>query len=401
MRRLLLAGAVAAIAATALLAGGALRNGDGAAAAPTTRQLVRLGLRELDAARRTGEPRHYGRSQAALEQALAGSPDDVEALVGLAALEASRHRFRESLVIARRAQRLAPETAVTSAAAGDALVELGRYRDAFRAFDRLAELKPGLVAYSRISYARELLGRTGPAIEAMRLAVDAAGDQGEPAAWAHTQLGKLYFSRGRIGKAAAEYRRALAALPDYVHALDALAQVEAARGRLTMAIELERRAVERAPLPQFVGALGDLYRADSRPGLAQEQYRLVAVIDRLYAANGVATDLELALFNVDHGVRLRESLARARAAQRARPSIEADAVLAWALVRNGRCGEARRFSRRALRLGTVDASKFFQRGMIESCLGRRAEARRWFGRALRTNPHFSLRWAPVTRRALA
>ncbi|HET9323389.1 MAG TPA: tetratricopeptide repeat protein [Gaiellaceae bacterium] len=400
MRRLLLAGAVAAIAATALLAGGALRQGDEAAAAPTTRQLVRLGLRELDAARRTGAPSHYSRSEAALEQALARSPEDVEALVGLASLEASRHRFRESLVLARRAQRLSPETAVTSAAVGDALVELGRYAEAFRAFDRFAEVKPGLAAYSRISYARELLGRTGPAIEAMRLAVDAAGDQGEPAAWTYTQLGKLSFSRGRLGAAAAEYRHALAALPGYVHALDALARVEAARGRLRRAIELERRAVEQAPLPQFVGALGDLYRADGRPGLARDQYRLVAAIDRLYAANGVATDLELALFNVDHGVRLRESLARARLAQQARPSIEADGVLAWALARNGRCGEARRFSQRALRLGTIDAGKFFQRGMIERCLGHRAEARRWFRRALRTNLHFSLRWAPVAKRAL-
>jgi hypothetical protein len=39
--------------------------------------------------------------------------------------------------------------------------------------------------------------------------------------------------------------------------------------------------------------------------------------------------------------------------------------------------------------------------MIERCLGRDAEARRWFTRALRLNPHFSLRWAPVARRAVA
>jgi tetratricopeptide (TPR) repeat protein len=126
----------------------------------------------------------------------------------------------------------------------------------------------------------------------------------------------------------------------------------------------------------------------------------VGAIDRLFVANGVETDLELALFNVDHGVRLGESLERARRARQARPSIEADDVLAWALVRNGRCDEALPYSRRALRLGTVDATKFFHRGMIERCLDRPTEARSWFRRALLTNPHFSLRWAPVARSAL-
>ena len=399
-RRALLAGAVAAIAATALLAGGVARSGDDASTAPTTRQLVRLGFRELDAARRTGEPSHYTRSERALRAALGEDADDVEALVGLAELENSRHRFREGLALARRAQRGAPATAVTYSAVGDSLVELGRYGDAFRTFDRLGRLKPGLNAYSRISYARELLGHTAAAVAAMQLAVDAAGGSGEPAAWAHTQLGKLYFSRGRVRAAAREYRTALASFPGYVHALDALAHAEAARARIARAIELERRAADQTPLPQFVGTLGDLYRLAGRPRRAREQYELVAVIDRLFVANGVATDLELALFNVDHGVRFADSLDRARRAQRERPSIDADDALAWALARNGRCGDALRFSRHALRLGTMDAAKFFHRGMIERCLGRDAAAKRWLRRALRLNPHFSLVWAPVAREAV-
>jgi tetratricopeptide (TPR) repeat protein len=75
-------------------------------------------------------------------------------------------------------------------------------------------------------------------------------------------------------------------------------------------------------------------------------------------------------------------------------------VLAWALYRNGRCTEARTYSVRALRLGTRDALKLFHRGMIERCLGRPAEARTFFARALAVNPYFSLRWAPVALEAL-
>ncbi len=92
------------------------------------------------------------------------------------------------------------------------------------------------------------------------------------------------------------------------------------------------------------------------------------------------------------------SLALARSAHRERPSIDGDDVVAWALERNGQCGEAQRYSRRALRLGTLDALKMFHRGMIERCLGNRAEAAHWFARALRLNPQFSLLWAPVARR---
>lgn len=360
-----------------------------------------LGLAYQQRARETGDPSSYPRSERALRKALELDPRNAQATSGLAALALVRHRFRDALALGTEARALAPNVASTYGVIGDALLELGRYDEAFEAFDQLGALKPGVTSYSRISYARELLGRPGPAIEAMRLAVDAAGGRGEPAAWARTQLGKLLFSVGRFDQAAREYRLALNGFPGYVHALDGLAQVQAARGRLGQAIRLERQAVERNPLPQFVGTLGDLYRANGQVRLAREQYRLVDVIDRLFTANGVVTDLELALFNVDHGVRLRDSLERIRRARGERPGIEADGVLAWALVRNGRCEEALRFSKRALRLGTLDASKFFHRAMIERCLVREAQAQTWFRRALRLNPHFSLVWAPVARRAVA
>ena len=137
-----------------------------------------------------------------------------------------------------------------------------------------------------------------------------------------------------------------------------------------------------------------------RPAEARKQYALVHVIERLLVANGVKTDLETALFDVDHGIRLRHALDLARKARADRPSIDGDDVLGWALARNGRCGEALPYSSRALRLGTRDALKIFHHGMIERCLRNGAAARRDFSRALALNPHFSILWAPVARKAL-
>jgi tetratricopeptide (TPR) repeat protein len=428
LKRLILGGLAAGSTAAALLLGGVLTDGSaqeagtlpiasgiaatGSAFIPRLQQEVRanptevvglglLGLAYQQRVRETGDPSYYTKSEGVLRRALRYSPDDLVATGGLGALALSRHRFREALALGRRAVALSPSTARGYGVVGDALVELGRYREAFAAFDRMASLKPSLSSYARVSYARELLGDVSGAAEAMRLAIDAAAGQPEALAWSHTQLGKLFWSQGRVEQAEREYRTALAVRRGYVYAFDGLAQVEAARGRYRNAIGYARRAVEAIPLPQFVALLGDLQRLAGNRTAARRQYALIGAIERLLRANGVRTDLETASFDVDHAVRLPRALSLARNAQAERPSIDGDDVLAWALVRNGRCTEALHYSKRALRLGTRDAVKFFHRGMAERCLGNSAATKTWFRRALALNPHFSLLWAPAARRYAA
>jgi tetratricopeptide (TPR) repeat protein len=359
-----------------------------------------LGLAYQQRARETGDPTYYTKSGAALHKALALAPRDLIATSGLGSLALSRHRFGSALVLGRRARAISPTTARNYGVIGDALVELGRYHAAFETFDTMAAMQPGLSSYARVAHARQLLGDVPGAVAAMRLAADAAQGQGEAEAWTHVQLGLIYLSVGNYRAAATEDRQALYVFPDYALALDALARAEAGLGRYGAALRHEQEAVNRIPLPQYVATLGDLYAATGRPGLARRQYELIGVIQRLLVANGVKTDLETALFNVDHGIRLNASLALARLAWRERPSIDGDDVLAWALERTGHCGEALRFSKRALRLGTLDALKYFHRGMIEGCLGHRAEQRAWLRRALDLSPEFSILWAPVARREL-
>jgi tetratricopeptide (TPR) repeat protein len=357
-----------------------------------------LGLAYQQRARESGDPTYYTKSEGALRRAAALNPDDYLVYSGLGSLALSRHRFRAALALGRKAHRLAPTIARNYGVIGDALVELGRYREAFRDFDRMNKLQPSLSSYARVSYGRELIGHTAGAVRAMKLAIDAATDTTEPTAWTHVQLGKLYFNHGRYAQAAREERFALRVFPGYAYGLDALAQTEAALGRTARAVALERQAVTAIPLPQYVAFLGDLYATSGHPLLARRQYALIGAIDRLLRANGVRTDLEIALFRVDHGIDLAGTLRRARLARAERPSIDGDDVLAWALARTGHCGQALHYSQLALRLGTLDATKFFHRGMIERCLGHEAEARTWFSRALALNPHFSLLWSPTARR---
>jgi tetratricopeptide (TPR) repeat protein len=360
-----------------------------------------LGLAYQQRARETGDPSYYTKSGGALDQALKLDPKDWLAYSGLGSLALSRHRFALALRLGEKAHALSPTTARNYGVIGDAEVELGRYRIAFRDFNTMNRFQPSLSSYARVSYGRELIGHTAGAIKAMKLALDAATDTAEPTAWTHVQLGKLYFNHGRYRAALRELELADETFPNYAYALDALATDEAALGHLRAAVAYERQAVDLIPLPQYVATLGDLYVVTGRHALARRQYALIGVIERLLRANGVRVDLEIAQFDVDHGIRLQHALALARIGQRERPSIDGDDVLAWALARNGQCSPALRYSQLALRLGTQDAVKFFHRGEIERCLGHAATARMWFGRAVALNPHFSLLWAPVARRYAA
>jgi tetratricopeptide (TPR) repeat protein len=362
--------------------------------------LTLLGLVYQQRARETGDPSFYPRSEVALERALRLLPRNDLALTGLAALAASRHRFANSLALARRARSLNPASAIVYGIEGDALVELGRYRAAFAAVDRMAALKPSLAAYARVAYARELLGRPRAAIAAMSRAVEAGSATAENAAWTQVELGNLYFGVGKPVQAARRYRLALARFPGYHRALAALARAEAALGRHERAIALYRQALAAVPQPEYAAALGDVLTAAHQRADARKAYGLVRVMQRLLKANGVRTELETAVFDLDHGRDLAGAgaLSRARQVYAERPSIDAADTLAWALYRNGRCRAALPFSNHALRLGTKDALKLFHRGMIERCLGRQQAARADLRLALAVNPYFSLRWGPVARR---
>jgi cytochrome c-type biogenesis protein CcmH/NrfG len=89
------------------------------------RSLDSLGLAYQQRARETGDPTYYTKSDEALHRALALAPRDLIANSGLGSLALSRHRFREALVLGRRAHAISPTTARNYGVIGDALVELG------------------------------------------------------------------------------------------------------------------------------------------------------------------------------------------------------------------------------------------------------------------------------------
>lgn len=360
--------------------------------------LTALGYAYLQRWRDTADASYLPRAEAALGRARRVQPDDALVLTGLGSLALTRHAFADALALGRAARRQAPYSSRPLGIVGDALLELGRYPQAFATFERMVALRPSVASYARVAYARELIGRRAAAVEAMELALDAAGGQPEAAAWVSVELAKLEIARGGLTRAAGLVRDALTLVPGYVFAREQQARIAAARGDLPEAVRLARAAASSVPLPQIVSLLVDLEQRAGNTARAAAALRTADAVGLLLAAGGIRADIETVMFDADHGRATGTLVARARAARKARPSIWGDDALAWALARTGRCDKARVWSTRSLRLGTRDALLLFHRAAIEQCAGDRDAARTWARRALAAGPHFSVRWEPVARR---
>jgi tetratricopeptide (TPR) repeat protein len=282
---------------------------------------------------------------------------------------------------------------------GDAQTELGRYDDAVKSVQRMVDLRPDLASYSRVSYQRELHGQLEPAIKAMEMAFRAGSRNVENHEYIRVLIGNLYFAKGDLATAEKTYDASLARSPDFTWALAGLARVRAAQGDLDEGISLYQRAVDRIPLPEFVIALGEMQEAAGRQDDARRSYEVARAIAALFASNGVQTDLDLALFEANHGD-AGKALEQARAAYERQPNLKAADALAWALYKSGRLDEARQRADEALRLGTRDGLFLYHAGMIAKAQGDKPAATGYLQKAFELNPFFSPLYERDARAAL-
>jgi tetratricopeptide (TPR) repeat protein len=358
-----------------------------------------LGLAYVEQARLTADSSYYPKAAGVLDRSLRVQPRDNEpALTGRAALAAARHDFAGALRLADQALSVNAYAARPLAVRVDALVELGRLDDAYAAVRHADQIRPGIPIFTRYAYVLQLRGHAHQAERVLSRAAESASSPGD-VAYVETQLGDLAWSRGDLETAGRRYAAALRAAPAYLLALDGRAKVNAARGDIAAAIRDREALVGRAPLPGFSAALGELYESRGQGDRAREQYAVVSAWGRLARANGVATDLETAIVEADHGDRAAALRAARVEWSRRHSPLVADA-LAWALHQNGQDREALTYAKRAASTGYANALFDYHRGMIEKALGRRIAARRSLAAALRLNSHFSPLWSPRAKTAL-
>jgi len=271
----------------------------------------------------------------------------------LSAVYLSQHRFRDALELALRAQRDEPQDAWNYATAGDALVELGRYDEAFDMFDKAVARRPDAGSYARIAYAKELTGDLQGALRVMAMAAEATAPQDvEGRAWAHTQLGLLSLQLGRLDEAERAFQHAEFLFPDHPYALIGRVRLAVARGQYADALQL----VGRAPAtPETVAIRGDLLGVlgDSRG--AESSYREAEQLERDGWTSEEPQPAALARFLAERNRSPEEAIALAERAAAERQDIHTLDALAWSYFKGGRLPEAQRAIQRATRTGTADA----------------------------------------------
>lgn len=359
-----------------------------------------LGYLYTQRARLTGDPSYYGKADGAFAQSLKVRPvANGAALTGQAALAAARHDFGRALVLTKQAEAINGYDSANLGVMTDALGELGRYDESFKTLQRMVDLKPGVPSYTRVSYSYELRGDLKGAKFGLDQALEIAQSPSD-AAFALQYLGELAFNAGDLDTAGRRFAEGLARDPTYVPLLAGRARVEAAKGDNAAALRDWQTVTTRLPQPTYLIEYADLLTSLGRTADAAVQYTIVDATVRLFRAQGSNVDLELAIYNADHG-RSGEALASAGSEIRRRQSMHVQDAYAWALHSAGRDAEALTYARRAQKLGMRNALFAYHRGIIEQSLGMKAQARASLNAALKINPYFSPLQAPKAKAALA
>lgn len=319
----------------------------------------------------------------------------------MGAVQLAQHRFLEALDAGQRAQALRPDDPWNYGVIGDAAMELGRYEEAFAAFDRMVSLKPTSAAYARVAYAREVQGDLAGAVTAMRMAIEATSPQDpEGIAWAWAQLGALEIQRGDVDAAATAFDRAAFAFPGHPYALAGQARVASVRGDLDVALDRYRALLDTSPTPEHAAHVGDVLH---RRGDAADALAAWAEAERLERdgwKDEAPQPAALALLLAERDLQPAEALRLARDAARGRDDIVTNDALAWALYRNGAIEEAWTASTRARRTGTRDRRVLYHAAAIAAARGDTAQAKALAVRALDGLATFDLIAAPEAQALL-
>lgn len=354
----------------------------------------------MQKARETGDFSLNARAEEAIKHSFRVVPDNYEGLKMQAVLKLVYHQFAEALQIAKRAQAINVRDHEIYGTIVDAQVELGDYKSAVDAAQKMVDLKPNTASYSRISYLRSLHGDSLGAIEAMKTAISAANPQNlESIAWCRVHLGDELMNSGKANEAEREYDHALYLFPEYHLALAAKARARFAAGDTENAILFYKRAVERSPSPEYIAPLGDIYTKLGRTEEARQQYEQVEFIEKMGASAGTYSS-QLALFWANHDIRLDDALAAAEREYAARRDIYTADVFAWSLYKKGRFAEAKTAIDEALRLGTRDARLLYHAGMIAEANGDKQKSADYLKQALEINPFFDVLQADIAAKKL-
>ncbi|MBC8164630.1 MAG: tetratricopeptide repeat protein [Bryobacteraceae bacterium] len=355
------------------------------------RSHLALALEYIQKTRETGDGQYLELAAQSLDRALTADPDLPDALRVRNEIRLMRHEFRKVAEDARYLTQVNSSDTGSWGNLGDALMELGDYEGAEKAYRQMLSLGPNLTSYNRYAYYLFVAGKPEEAFVAMRMAIDSGSRNPQQLAWCRSELGDMYFKTGQIELARSMFQSATEGFPKLHRAHAGLAHLASCEGRVKEAIASYRRAQAIVPLPEYSAALEDLARETGDPREAEKQSKLLGAVLTLASASGEDANRTIALIWANRKVRLEEALRLVQAEFANRDDVYSYDALGWVLHRLGRNGEASTAAKKAIRMATPEPSFWFHAGMIFYAAGLADEARTALTRCVELNRNFDRR----------
>jgi tetratricopeptide (TPR) repeat protein len=320
----------------------------------------------LQRARERGDVEDYHRAEHAARRSLGiRSARNGKTRLVLASSLLARHRFPEALQEARALVAEQPEVSSYRALLGEIELEMGEYDAARVTFATLARAQRELAVAPRLARWAEITGRTAEARRLLRRALADAKARvdlpNEQLAWFHLRVGDLELRDGRLRAAEAALRAGLAHRPGDERLIAGMARLEAARRKWRRVIAYGHELDDRADIATLA-LVGDAYAARGDSADAKRWYARAEAKAR---ATPEPFNRQWTLFRLEHGIRVRETLALLREEIRVRRDVYGYDQLALALLLSGEHRAARIAMAQALRMGTRDPMLMRHAEMIE------------------------------------
>ena len=284
------------------------------------------------------------------EAAVKKTPNDARAWTLLTWVRMIEHRFRDALTAATRAEKLTVSDPKLLMLKSDTLIELGRYDEAEKVTQQLADTAPGIPAWTRVAHLRFLFNDLDGAIKIMSMAAHAGAARGEPSAWVWLDLARLQLDAGNPAAAKDAIAAAERAQPGLPATRSTEARLQLAAGDARGALGRYRDALNKMPSAEDALSAWRIARQLQDKGLEKHMAALLEGFAKLDLARSRRA---LAEYLVERG-RPDTALQYARAEYVERPDLYSAATLARVLHRAGQTAEARQYAKTALALNTPD-----------------------------------------------
>jgi tetratricopeptide (TPR) repeat protein len=288
----------------------------------------------------------------------------------------------------------------------DANVELGNYKMALEAADKMISIRPDTRSYSRIAYLREIHGDINGAIEAMKMAVDAGPPGDENTEWCRVQLGKLYEKIGKIKDAEMHYAIASVNRQNFPYALSGLARIAAWKKEYTKALALYQQADSLIPDHTVKEGIEEIYTLTGQNEKAKQIAEEILAYMKQFSGNtekkeGQNEDHEMAHAYMGVG-NYDKALEYALQEYNRRPSnIEVNETVAVVYYNKGDFAKALPFIETALKTNCKNPELLCQTGLIYAKAGKIKEAQLFLKEALKNKPNIPAALEDEIKKTLA